>query len=72
MTTHAFAAGKERKHNPFAHLTPLQSGYLVDELFVLNTDSIANNASSSATSTYVVESVNLWYTRLGHVNSALK
>ncbi|XP_039141238.1 uncharacterized protein LOC120278531 [Dioscorea cayenensis subsp. rotundata] len=40
-------------------------GYLNEGLFVLN---IANGNSSS--SAYIVESVNLWHGRLGHVNIA--
>ncbi|TYK01594.1 ty1-copia retrotransposon protein [Cucumis melo var. makuwa] len=42
-------------------------GYLSNGLFVLNTIFINENASSSA---YVIESVNLWHGRLGHVNFA--
>ncbi|KAA0060696.1 ty1-copia retrotransposon protein [Cucumis melo var. makuwa] len=43
------------------------NGYLSNGLFVLNTISMNANASSSA---YVIESVNLWHGRLGHVNFA--
>ncbi|KAA0055836.1 ty1-copia retrotransposon protein [Cucumis melo var. makuwa] len=42
-------------------------GYLSNGLFVLNTISMNANASSSA---YLIESVNLWHGRLGHVNFA--
>ncbi|KAL0553832.1 hypothetical protein IC582_007736 [Cucumis melo] len=42
-------------------------GYLSNGLFVLNTISMNVNASSS---TYVIEFVNLWHGRLGHVNFA--
>ncbi|KAL0546105.1 hypothetical protein IC582_016010 [Cucumis melo] len=42
-------------------------GYLSNGLFVLNTISMNANASSY---TYVIESVNLWHGRLGHVNFA--
>ncbi|KAA0036921.1 ty1-copia retrotransposon protein [Cucumis melo var. makuwa] len=42
-------------------------GYLSNGLFVLNTISMNANASSS---TYLIESANLWYGRLGHVNFA--
>ncbi|KAA0048396.1 ty1-copia retrotransposon protein [Cucumis melo var. makuwa] len=41
--------------------------YLSNSLFVLNTFSMNANASSSA---YMIESVNLWHGRLGHVNFA--
>lgn len=42
-------------------------GYLCDGIFVLNVASeiMNENASSSA---YIVESVNIWHARLGHVN----
>ncbi|KAA0041580.1 ty1-copia retrotransposon protein [Cucumis melo var. makuwa] len=42
-------------------------GYLSNGLFVLNTISMNANASSS---TYLIESANLWHGRLGHVNFA--
>ncbi|KAA0053505.1 ty1-copia retrotransposon protein [Cucumis melo var. makuwa] len=42
-------------------------GYLSNGLFVLNTISMNENASSSA---YLIESANLWHGRLGHVNFA--
>ncbi|KAL4029933.1 hypothetical protein IC575_008161 [Cucumis melo] len=42
-------------------------GYLSNGLFLLNTISMNSNPSSSA---YVIESVNLWHGRLGHVNFA--
>ncbi|KAL0556827.1 hypothetical protein IC582_005344 [Cucumis melo] len=42
-------------------------GYLFNGLSMLNTISMNANASSSA---YMIESVNLWHGRLGHVNFA--
>ncbi|KAA0061644.1 ty1-copia retrotransposon protein [Cucumis melo var. makuwa] len=42
-------------------------GYLSNGVFVLDTISMNANASSSA---YVIESVNLWHGRIGHVNFA--
>ena len=44
--------------------------YLSGELFILNiVQEIVNNASIS-NSPYIVESINLWHRRLGHVNIA--
>ncbi|KAL0303823.1 UNVERIFIED_CONTAM: Retrovirus-related Pol polyprotein from transposon TNT 1-94, partial [Sesamum radiatum] len=42
-------------------------GYLADGLFVLNTMPFVSNKSIS-NSAYIVESVNIWHGRLGHVN----
>ena len=45
-------------------------GYLSGGLFVLNNvQEIVSNASIS-NSAYIVESINLWHGRLGHVNIA--
>jgi len=43
-------------------------GYQADDLFVLNTISVASNNMSSVASVYIDEYVNLWHGRLGHVN----
>ena len=45
-------------------------GYLADGLFVLNTIFAAPNISFSVIFAYIVESVNLWHDRIGHVNIA--
>ena len=42
-------------------------GYMSGGLFVLNTVEMNNDVPSSA---YIVESLNLWHGRLGHVNIA--
>lgn len=42
--------------------------HLVDGLFVLNTIAFASNNNFSTGCAYIVESVNLWHYRLGHVN----
>ncbi|KAL0385037.1 UNVERIFIED_CONTAM: Retrovirus-related Pol polyprotein from transposon TNT 1-94 [Sesamum radiatum] len=42
-------------------------GYLADGLFVLNTMPFVSNKSIS-NSAYIVETVNIWHGRLGHVN----
>ncbi|KAL0380479.1 UNVERIFIED_CONTAM: Retrovirus-related Pol polyprotein from transposon TNT 1-94 [Sesamum angustifolium] len=44
-------------------------GYLSDGLFVLNTVSTISN-KNSLNSAYLVESINIWHGRLGHVNYA--
>ncbi|KAL0312905.1 UNVERIFIED_CONTAM: Retrovirus-related Pol polyprotein from transposon TNT 1-94 [Sesamum radiatum] len=43
------------------------NGYLSDGLFVLNTLPVISNKSTS-NSAYIVESINIWHGRLGHVN----
>lgn len=44
-------------------------GYLVDVLFVLNTILVSNLINASASnSAYIVESIDVWHGRLGHVN----
>ncbi|KAL0352264.1 UNVERIFIED_CONTAM: Retrovirus-related Pol polyprotein from transposon TNT 1-94 [Sesamum calycinum] len=45
------------------------NGYLSNGLFVLNTISTISN-KNSLNSAYLVESINIWHDRLGHVNYA--
>ncbi|KAL0317130.1 UNVERIFIED_CONTAM: hypothetical protein Sangu_2127300, partial [Sesamum angustifolium] len=44
-------------------------GYMLDGLFVLNTISAVSNKIASD-SVYLIESINIWHSRLGHVNYA--
>ncbi|KAL0413818.1 UNVERIFIED_CONTAM: Retrovirus-related Pol polyprotein from transposon TNT 1-94 [Sesamum radiatum] len=44
-------------------------GYMLDGLFVLNTISASSNKAVSD-SAYLIESINIWHGRLGHVNYA--
>jgi len=44
-------------------------GYRSEGFFVLNVDSDAVNGNTSS-SAYIAESMDLWHSRLGHVNYA--
>lgn len=47
----------------------MRKGYYNQGLFVLNVSKTINgNASTSTSSAYLIDSVDMWHGRLGHVN----
>ena len=50
--------------------TPARKKYLSGGLFVLNIVQEIVNKASISKSAYIVEFINLWHGRLGHVNIA--